>query len=94
MGAVHDSWAAAVPVKSIDVSMTRSGLDLVPAMPAWCAQMSRLEVLIHQTDSRRLKTRWAYESTYKLAFLCDAESICVMVGWLVLVVWYGRCRQF
>ena len=90
MGAVHDSCGAAVPVQSIDVSMTSSGLDLVPAMPAWCAQMFQLDVLIPQTDSRRLKTRWAYESTYKLAFLCDSGFICVMVGWLVLVVWYGR----
>ena len=84
MGAVHDSCGGAVPVQSIDVSMTSSGLNLVPAMPAWCAQMFCLDVLIPQTDSRRLKTRLANESTYKLAFLCDAESICVVVGWLVL----------
>ena len=56
--------------------------------------MFRLEVLIPQTDSRRLKTRWAYESTYKLAILCGSGFICVMGGWLVVVVWYGRCRQY
>ena len=37
MGAVHDSCGAAVPVQSIDVSMTSSGLDLVPAIADWCA---------------------------------------------------------
>ena len=56
--------------------------------------MFRLDVLIPQTDSRRLKTRWANESTYKLAFLCDSGFVCVMGGWLVVVVWYGWCGQF
>jgi len=88
MSVVLDSCGAAVPVQSIDESMTSSGLDLVPAMPASCASMFRLDVLIPPTDSRRLKTRWAYESTYKLGFLCGLESISVVVGLLLVVVWY------